>query len=103
MISSSIIIAKNTITLQCYGYGQPAPRVNWYKDGTGVDGVLVQGENTTHSGPNDVYIVITISNPNCTHIGKYICEAENEHGMLVDSEKTVTAEGDCEICFTILV
>ena len=101
MISSSIIIAKNTITLHCYGYGQPVPRVNWYKGG--VDGVLVHGENITLSGPNDALIVITISNPNCTHIGKYICKAENEHGMLVDSEKTVTAEGDCEICFTILV
>ena len=89
MISSNIIIAQNTIKLQCIAHGQPTPKLYWYKDG-----VLLQGENITYSGPRDALLDITIKNPNCTNLGKYVCKAENEHGTLVDAEKPVTAEGN---------
>ena len=89
MIRSNIIIAQNTIKLQCIAQGQPAPELYWYKDG-----FLLQGENITYSGPRDALLDITIKNPNCTNLGKYVCIAENEHGTLIDAEKPVTAEGN---------
>lgn len=82
------MIDQKTIKLHCYAYGKPTPVIDWYKDG-----VIVHGdEKEWLTGPEDTLVDITIKNPNCTHIGKYVCKAENEHGIKY-AEKSVTKEG----------
>ena len=85
------MISQNEITLRCYANGKPLPTVNWYKDG-----VAVQGDSPL-SAPGVILLDIVIPNPNCTHIGKYMCKAENEHGINETAEKFVTREGSHEM------
>ena len=88
-MSSILMVNQNVIKLQCFASGNPAPDITWYKDGE-----IVHGEVNLYEAPEERLLHTTIRNPNCTHIGKYVCKAENKHGTVNDTEKSVTGEGN---------
>lgn len=83
------MVHQNTIELLCFAYGNPAPDLKWYKDG-----VLVRGEESLYDAPKNILLEVMIRNPNCTHIGKYVCKAENELGTAESPGKSITADGN---------
>ena len=91
IMSANVKLHTNTLRLKCYARGSPAPEVNWFKDD-----VLVKGKNHTISAPEDTLLHMTITNPDCAHIGKYSCRATNEHGTIEHTVTSITAEGNQE-------
>lgn len=86
----------DTIRLQCYVYGQPTPKVTWYKDGIPLDDNEAEGRTVEV----DKTLVIQKARRNSKHddSGVYYCYAENEKGYARSNEARINVKCKSRDC-----
>ena len=94
------VVKPESVTFTCESTGRPRPMINWYKNTSETDGLVVAVTNdsntmTTNSYSGNRYITSTLtvspSRPNDT--GSYVCQAINE---VIDRNSTssLTVHGE---------
>lgn len=87
--NSITVNVSDPVTLECRASGEPKPKISWFKDGAQLS--TAQSAKYTLIHDSSLFIFsASLGKGNKSDSGVYYCKAENQFGMAMSSNATLT-------------